>query len=421
MRVTKKIQAGALQLVLFVGAIIAVVLLCFVLLAYSNQLFHKKTDLTVALIQAAHSGLQTSLQDAFDPTATSHTPGENALGIENKVAVRYWGLFQLRKAWAKKGAVQFERWAVVGHTRPELPALYLKDNQFPLVVAGNSRITGTAYLPERGVKMGNIYGHSYQGSQLIFGKTRKSDARLPDLDNALTAQLQQLTGPLFDPQGEVITFKSGMAIKNSFGAPTKIIKGATLILDKASLKGNVMVWASKQIVVPSTAQLNDIVLLAPNITIESGVYGNFQAVAQKKIAVGKGSRLTYPSLLAVQGTPQSSNTAPTWIPPITLDTDAEVRGILIYQDQGRDKRYVPHIRIATNARVYGEVFCTQNLELKGAVYGNVTTRGFLAMENGNSYQNHLYNGTIDSTVLPQEYGGLCYNGHHMNQVIQWLY
>ena len=49
----KKIKGGALQFVLFVGTIVAVLLMSFVLISHSHTLFKKKTDITIALIQAA--------------------------------------------------------------------------------------------------------------------------------------------------------------------------------------------------------------------------------------------------------------------------------------------------------------------------------------------------------------------------------
>ena len=417
----QKIQAGALQLVLFVGAIIAVLLLSFVLLSYAHGLFHKKTDITVEVIQAAHQGLRHSLRPDFNTANTAYTPTENPLGIATTVETTYWGLLQIRKAMAKKGTFQFERWAFVGHSNPELPAVYLKDNQFPLVLAGNTRITGTAYLPERGVKMGTIYGNSYQETQLIFGKEIKSAPQLPKFPIAMDVQLQQITAPHGVWKGEAIDYKKGMVIKNSFSAPTKIITGETLFLDETTLTGNILVWASQEIVVAASSQLKDVVLIAPRIQTRDGVKGSFQALARKSIHIGTGSQLEYPSLLAVYQEQEAPIDVQYWRPSITLESYAQVRGMLVYLSKGELNRYIPHIRIAENARVHGEVFCDQNLELKGAVYGNVTTNGFIALENGNSYQNHLYNGTINSTLLPLEYGGLCYADGHMNQILKWLY
>ncbi|MEM6816402.1 MAG: hypothetical protein AAF600_18750, partial [Bacteroidota bacterium] len=60
-------------------------------------------------------------------------------------------------------------------------------------------------------------------------------------------------------------------------------------------------------------------------------------------------------------------------------------------------------------------------ELKGSVLGNVTTNGFVALENGNVYQNHLYNGTMDVTGLPIQYVGMSFGKNSKKGVVKCLY
>jgi len=68
------------------------------------------------------------------------------------------------------------------------------------------------------------------------------------------------------------------------------------------------------------------------------------------------------------------------------------------------------------------VYCTANLELKGWVNGRVHTQAFVALENGRIYQNHLYNGRINGTVLPLSYAGLELEGQNTSKkLMKWLY
>ena len=108
-------------------------------------------------------------------------------------------------------------------------------------------------------------------------------------------------------------------------------------------------------------------------------------------------------------------------PNIHIDAYAKVRGMVIYQDKNKTKSYKPHIKINEHAKVMGEVYCTQNLELKGSIYGSATTNNFVALENGNIYQNHLYNGKINNSLLPAAYGGISYSTTSSNQIMKWLY
>ena len=133
----KKIRAGALQFVLFVGAIIAVLLMSFVLVSYTQVLFKKKTDVTLDLIQAAQTGLESS----FTEPMKEGEPWEMSIQISSEMEVavskKYWGLLELREVSAKKGQLQFSKIGFVGKTVENRPALYLQDNQRPMVIAGN--------------------------------------------------------------------------------------------------------------------------------------------------------------------------------------------------------------------------------------------------------------------------------------------
>ncbi|UJH68667.1 hypothetical protein [Allomuricauda sp. SCSIO 65647] len=419
---TKKIRAGALQFVLFIGAIVAILLLSFVLVSYSHNLFLKKTDVWVEVIQAADSGLERSFDQDMNAGATFEVPVMNDSGISVSVEKEYWGVLEIRKVKSEKGKMGFEKWAFVGHADEKRYALYLQDHQRPLVLAGNTKITGTAFLPEKGVKMGNIYGNSYYAPKLIYGEKRQSQASLPVFDPEIREQIEKLTSPIVVPKGEEIILKKGMVHKHSFKKPTQIIKGTHIQLEQVALSGNIMVWASDKIMVGALSKLHDVLLVAPHIEIEKGFLGNLQALASESITVGEGCQLGYPTVLwvhqEIMGDPPQNDIHPN----IMVDSYAHVRGVVIFQSKGGEaNRFKPHVKIDENAKVVGEVYCSENLELKGSVHGSVTTGGFVALENGNSYQNHLYNGSINSSLLPMKYAGIEFEGKPINQVTKWLY
>ena len=417
----RKIPAGALQFVLFIGVVIAILLLSFVLVSHTHGHFQKKTDSTIEVIRAADLALQKSFSETVEKGQTKNISLDNLLGIETEVSSTLWGLLELRKVKAKKASYTFEKLAFTGHSDDQRPALYLKDNQRPLVLAGRTRIQGTAYLPERGVKMGNIHGNSYSAPQLIYGEKKQSQGELPQLSKNIKGQMDLLSKTSFVPHGEVIRLKRDMVLKNSFKEGTKVIQGDIIELGNITLKGNIIVRASHSIRVKASSNLRDILLLAPTIQIEDRTKGSFQAVANTSIRIGKGAELAYPTVLALKtvGHDDARNQSPE--PNILLDSNAQVRGIVLYEDTSEPNRFKPHIKIEEHAKVYGEVYSTQNVELIGSIYGSLTTAGFVAVENGNIYQNHIYNGRINSGLLPMEYAGLTYQNTVSNQVAKWVY
>ena len=411
-----------MQFVLFIGAIVAILLLSFVLVSYSHILFKKKTDVTIAMIQASQIGLELSFKEPLETKEQFQEAIVSETSIDVTVQKKYWGLLEQRKVIAKKGQMQFAKIGFVGRTHETRPALYLKDNQRPMIIAGAARIKGNARLPVQGIKRGNIRGKGYSGSQLVYGQEEKSGTSLPRLTKEIQEQLHQFTQASFQPQGEQVPFQNALELQNSFNKEPKVIKGDFVYLANTKLTGNVMIWASQKIVVDPTAQLKDVVLLAPKIEIKNGVQGNFQAIAQEEIRVGKGCIMDYPTVLAIQqsktfGRDEHKKREPN----ISLSSGTLVRGIVIYQQKKNIDRSKANIHVAENAVVLGEVYCEGNLELKGNIYGSATTHALVALENGSAYQNHLFNGTIDRFALPLEYSGLIYRGEQPNHVIKWLY
>ena len=426
---TKKIQAGALQFVLFIGAVIAVLLMTFILLSFTHTQFDKKTDLLIALIKSADYGMESSLKRPIKPNSTIEIAHESDLPITIEVERDYWGVFEKRTVTTTHGNMKYVKMGLIGGKDKEMPALYVNDNQRPVIVAGNSRITGDAYLPAQGLKMGGIFGNSYNRSELLYGRKKRSDSVLPKLGRELEAQLTRLTRYDFFPEGEVLTTIPAEGLKNSFQSPTLIIRDRVLRIQKTSLVGNIIVSASHKIIVEADANVQDVILLAPEIIIKDWVKGQLQAIATESISVGKKCELAYPSALVVnkKQRPSAQDTAePQGLfqtkPSIYLDSYAWVGGFVMALDGSQEPQYGPQIKIDRDARVVGEVYCTKNLELKGRVTGNVTTDAFIALEDGSIYQNHLYDGQINSRDMDPSYAGLLLaSREQQKKLMKWLY
>ncbi len=418
-----KIKAGALQFVLFIGAIIAIVLLAFILISYTHSFFNKKTNLTTEVIQQADFGLKYSFKSHIpDGGSMTFNALDNAnIGIT--VRKEYWGIFEKRTSEVKHNKIQFTKTAFVGNGYPSgISALYLKDNERPLILAGKAKITGEAILPKQGVRMGNIAGNSYNRDQLVYGDTKISNAQLPLLNEELTKNLDNYIDNDLQSIGEHVALKPNMELKNSFGNQVLFVQDQEVILKDVLLVGNIIIKASEKITVEPSAFLKDIVLIAPEIFIKNGVDGTFQAITTRSLHVGKNCSLAYPTALVVKENPKNVGIAnEDSEPKLFVDANTTVKGMVLYLDDSEEPSYFPQVKISKNATVYGEIYCTKNLELKGRVNGNVTTAGFIAMENGSIYQNHLYNGKINSSYLSEEYAGLLLGEEHPKKVMKWLY
>ncbi|MDL5514850.1 polymer-forming cytoskeletal protein [Arenibacter sp. M-2] len=423
MKGLKRVRAGALQFVLFIGTVIAILMMVFVLVSYSHSYFHKKTDLTVQLLQEAHYGLMSSFKKSIPLNDSVRTISKNNPEIAVTVDREFWGFFEKFRAKSEHASIQFRKIAFIGATnKAERPALYLKDRQRPLIIVGGAKITGEALLPEKGVRPGNISGHAYRNDQLIYGKVNNSGPDLPELDREKLIHTKKLLlqGPMVSE--EPLVLKPNMEFKNSFGSPTQIFRDHTIYLDKVALIGNIIIMATDKITVGAMANLKDVVLSAPEIIIENGVQGTFQAIANRRIQVGNLVQLDYPSaLIVMEDTKNVANRNAYNDNGIIIGKEAVVKGMLLYMNDSQEPRFKPQIKISSGSLIKGEIYCKGRLELKGEVYGSVIADSFIAMENGSIYQNHLYDGVINSSLLETEYVGFTLENKARKGVMKWLY
>ncbi|WP_417859483.1 hypothetical protein [Xanthomarina gelatinilytica] len=418
----KKLQAGALQLTIFISVVIGIILASFILLMQLHKQFEVQTSFIKETVNNAQSGIDYAL---INDMVLNDSTFLNIYDEEYKTLSlykNYWGIFEKVTSKSKIKKQSFIKTALIGTSQSDnnRTALYLKDNKKPLILVGNTKIEGTAYLPEQGVKPGNISGHSYYGAQLIYGNIYKSR----DLPKFSSELLNHLSHYKTINESHFIDMGTDRAFANSFTKPKKqIYSTGDILLTNITLNGHIEVVSETKIIVDTSAVLNDIVLMAPEIEIKDYVEGAFQALANKNIAVGKQCRLHYPSALVLVPKKESNDdelNSPITTKQIDIGDGSEITGTVIFYGKTKPNNFNPQLIIRKESIVKGEVYCSSNLELKGRVYGTVFTSDFVAKESGSIYQNHIYNGNIIIKELPAQYVGISFEASNKG-IIKWLY
>lgn len=418
----RKLRAGSLQFVVFIGAVIAVLLLGFVLISHSHLFFHRKANSLVRMVASNDAYLQKAMNSKEQ--GISRNLQEKDKGFERDSKKSRCGIFEKHETVANAKSKSFITIALTGGGLDSLaPALYLRDSQRPLIVAGNTSIEGPAALPEQGIRPGNIAGNAYTGSRLLFGKMLPSNNKLPALSASLTEQIKELCWyPTVS--GSTIHYKKNTAYQNSFAQPTINIVGEHIHLSQTQMTGNIIIVAKQELVVAASAVLTDIILVAPKITIENGVKGNFQAFASQQLSLGRNCQLDYPSALvlmsnkAIRGGAQPQQLQP----QLDIAKNSIVKGVVLYLNNTEERLNTPQLRIDEKSTVTGQVYCEGNLELRGTVHGAVYTHGFMAVANGSFYHNHLFNGKISLPQLSPKFVGLEFQHTPKQKAIaKWLY
>lgn len=413
-----------MQYVIFMAVVIALLVFAFILLTYTQQQFRLKTNNYVQTIHNSNLGIDYSVKKNLGYNEPFKIKFSEKLNDEITIIQERWGVFDVVKSTSNIKNTTFTKTALVGGFTNDKIALYLQDNNQPLVVVGTSKIEGVTKLPKQGVKQGSIAGNSYINNQLIYGSIGLSNEKLPKIENieAIKALCQ---GAIQLNNTEGFELTDNLTFSNSFTAPTKIFKSfSSLDLQDITLTGNIIVQSNTAIKIYESASLTDVILIAPNIEVNDNVKGNFQALATKKITLGKNCDLRYPSSAVIYDKKNNQSSSiengNQDLNAIFIDKNSEIKGIVCFLSENIENNFKPQITLEKNANVTGEVFCNGNFELKGSINGSVYTKGFIANEFGSVYQNHIYNGEILTKDFPNQYSGL-FLEDYKKSVVKWLY
>lgn len=428
MKLAVKLKSGALQFAVFVAVVIALLLGGLMLYAYTFGYMKEQSKGAIENIQLADDGINYLLNapefNSKDTLSIKLTEKENQ---SVKVHLSQWGIFQKAIALTQFRKKKFVKTAILGSLidAETAPTLFLQDTHNPLTVVGNTSIKGNAFLPEAGVKSGYIAGNSYYGSQLIYGSVKKSTDALPTLEPEI---LKGIVFYLKDykptSREEYINIGNAKKTIYSFKEKTKsVYKKEAIVLENQYISGNIIIKSDTLIKIKKTAVLKDLILIAPIIEIEEGTTGNFQAIASKRISVGKNCDLRFPTALVVYQ--DNKEQLPTYSGnsteiPIFIDTATTLKGSVCYYQTKEETDFSTQIKIEEQVRIKGQLYCKGNLELKGIVSGGVYTRQFVANQAGSIFVNHLYNAVIENETIPKIYGGLLFE-KEPKTILKWLY
>jgi len=421
MNFSQKIKGGALQYVLVVSVIIAIIILSFISLIYLEHRLTLKHGFSKEVIANTQMGFDYLKGNtiAYD-TETTLKISDN-LKATTKVLKKHWGVFDLAIVSSKIKNEDFQKIGLLGTQNAKREALYLKDNNQSLILVGKTKITGDVSIPKQGVKSGNIAGTSYYGNTLIYGSKKTSTASLPKIKNLQF--LKDFYKNYDDGSLKNFELENDLKLHQPFAKNTLVHENSTPInLANITLSGQIIIVSKTAIKVEATAILEDVILIAPTIDIEPNVRGNFQAIATKNITVHSNCLLRYPSALIVLEK-ETKNSRPNnqgkELHKITIQEQSELRGIVLFHSESKSSNYKSQVSIQERAIIRGEVYCSRNLEMQGTVFGSVFTNNFIVNQSGSIYINHLYNGVINSKELASQYAGLQIN-QETNGVAKWV-
>lgn len=394
----KSLPARALFYAVIVSIFVAMISAAILLSSYHQHMLVSQHQKQRQLMDNCQSGIELLLATSTAPTSPLQVDlfqqGKDSVWLEQ----RPWGLLEvaLVKSWAGQGWYR-DSVQQIFFLGKELPpyALKLSEGNAPLYVCGNTKITGDAFLPTEGVKRGYfnaVRGKPYTGEKLIYGEKKVVQYTNMNFLKEHFASLALLknASPNTPLQGD--------SILQTFDKPTLVAGGEDWTTGNIVAKGNVLLIAYEHLQVSTQSILEDVILIAPQITIEAGFQGSIQAFAWDSLVVEEGVNLTFPSVLSLLPPEQ----APTTSPELIIGEQVEVYGTILVPSFQYYK-YKARVSIAPTSTIVGQVWVNGFLEQKGKVHGTVFCDKFLLTTPAGVYENYLLDAIINRTQVPEFY------------------
>lgn len=316
-------------------------------------------------------------------------------GDTTDLTVKNWGAYRIVVARTHHTYKSLTKSAIIGNRSAySYATIYLPDTRQTIKVCGDTRIEGVVYAGERAVERGHIAGKNYTGDKLVYGEMRKSERYLPELvEDVRNLHLEYFledtrhidlpakdTSFGFDQQTALVSVKQALVISNRY-------------------KGNLILHSFESIQIKAEAQLENVIVIAPRVTFESGFSGTVQVIAHEEVYLEEGVTLRYPSTITLNELSENTMRLPRGI---YLQPHASVVGGVLLVSQRPNFRAPVQLKIEQDAVVGGLIYNVGETEVKGKVHGYVYTNSFHLQAGGGEYKNHLLDAEIKSTTLPEE-------------------
>ena len=408
----KKLAAGVLPLVLAISLVVALICSAALLLVYYHKLLFIDSRLEQQLQENTESGY------AYALASLEELPQKEWVALdlfgkeEDSVRIRKeaWGAFEILQVEAYKGKRIQRKVGLAGiQLKPDKAALYLEDQRRPMSIAGDAKITGNAYLPKAGIKADYVNRKGYSRDKLVYGKVFESQPSLPEPAKKFLGHMQailQEERALRSPQALDLPHHS------FYQEEAGMIYRKEAIVWKDSLAGKLVLKSGVEIIVEASAYLKDVILCAPKITFKKGFEGQLQAFASDTLVLEEGVKLGYPSALGLiaRGERSLLHCAPSTV----------VEGLL-FQYGPQQVQSFHLLRLEEKAAVKGEVWSNGYVEQQGEIEGTLSCRKFYLQTPATIYENYLFNGKIDRSLLsPYFAGSALLNPEGKKCIVKWL-
>jgi|GEM_PF-1256694 len=411
----KKIKGGALQYIVALSLLIFFLMGMFILKAHYSNLHVNEVIISERLIDQLSSA---KLLLKHQPSLVNKTGQRELEVLDDKITLKseHWGVFDLVELESKYRHQSKKEIFMLGDNiwEKERPSLYLADKKRYLSVCGDTWVGGLVYLPPLGVRRSYVDGVGYYREKVIQGEIRKSEQNLPKVNEKHLERFEEQWK--LDLDGDSIIAWEEVSedyLKRSFRKRALVFHSTEEIhLRNMSLKGKIKLISDKAIIIYATSNLEQSILVAPRVIFKKACKVNCQIYAKDFVELGADSRLTYPSIVFMNGLNPKKE--------FIIKGSSEFHGEIMVL--GKKENEMPSVKLNSDAKIKGFLYCDGTIEMEGEVAGSVYTNRFLLKTRSAMYENHLLNNRLDLTDLDSSYAGVVWLSEGTKkEIIEYLW
>lgn len=397
-----KVKASALYFVLIISLLLHVILGLFVIFSKFHGQLAKNLEIQSRLYENANTTIQLFSYDSAFRASVNDSLCLDLFGHGKDsvcIIVSPWGFWDLVGIKSHYGRFRLNEHYYFANKFPAsdtmASTLYLCDQQNMLVLAGDSKLSGICYLPAAGLKPGVLNGKPYSRKDLIEGNQLISKPHLPKIDSNILKNVRSFLDtahlkakyPIYGT-----TIIDAYTLKQSFHVNTALffLRGKQ-VFSSVRLQGNILIYCDEEVVIGRNSVLNDVIIVAPIIKIDSGFRGNLQAFSTDSIVVHENVELTYPSVLFNYISNEKDG-------KVIVMQDVKIDGALISMDERKDDKNA-RVEIHQGALIKGLVWVEGYLQVNADIDGHLFTNKFIWNTTASIYENYLLDTELNANKL----------------------
>ncbi|TRX33711.1 hypothetical protein FNW52_14885 [Flavobacterium sp. ZT3R18] len=379
------VKAHSLLYAIYICLIVSII--CGAILFFSN--LYGQLNLYYNLQEELYINNQSTVNFALENQEVTQEPIEDEKsGITGSYITRPYGLLNLLlvKSETNKDTIQSAHF--IGLYTKDKTALFLANFSKPLTYTGTVKLIGDNSLPSTYIE--TAYINNRPNQLLIDGKNTISENQLPEINPNFKKIFYGIRAEKTN-LSDVEKPKDSLYFNSFFNTTKEIYLNSNV--SNVIFKGNFILRSKDSLHIKKNTVLEDVILIAPKITFESGFKGTVQAFASERIELEQNVILNYPSVLCIYNETSDES-------KIKIKKKCKITGSVVLFGNTNEMIDKNSIEIEEDGLLFGDIYCTGKLFLKTKVYGSVYTNRLFHKTESASYDNTISDIEINAKKRP---------------------